>query len=72
MLRNRSGEVGLADLTIFTGDYFGGYAFRSDFEYDMSINLADLIEFYVERHRQPELSLAERESAAAVAERAVE
>ena len=25
-------------------------------------NLADLIEFYVERHRQPELSLAEQAS----------
>jgi hypothetical protein len=40
-----SGEVGLPDLTTFTNDYFGDYNFRSDFDYNLSIDLADLAKF---------------------------
>ncbi len=34
--------VDLADLAIFAGDFFGEYAFRSDFFWDGVVNLADV------------------------------
>lgn len=39
------GVVGLLDLTIFTADYYSGYTFRSDFEYNQALGLTDLTRF---------------------------
>jgi hypothetical protein len=35
-------EASLADLTAFATDYFGVYAYRSDYNWDGAINLADV------------------------------
>jgi hypothetical protein len=39
---NGSGQVELGDVTIFSGDFFGAYNYRSDFSYDTDINLLDV------------------------------
>jgi hypothetical protein len=41
---NGDGVVNLTDVTLFTTDFYGGvYAFRSDFHYDWSVNLSDVL-----------------------------
>jgi hypothetical protein len=37
--------VNLSDVSLFAGDFFGDYAFRSDFHYDGVIDLLDLTKF---------------------------
>lgn len=39
---NGSGKVELGDVTIFSEDFFGAYNYRSDFDYDLDINLLDV------------------------------
>lgn len=39
---NGSGQVELGDVTIFSGDFFGAYHYRSDFVFDLDINLLDV------------------------------
>lgn len=39
---NGSGQVELGDVTIFSGDFFGAYNYRSDFSYDTAIDLLDV------------------------------
>jgi hypothetical protein len=39
---NGSGQVELSDVTAFSGDFFGAYAFRSDFTYDGALDLLDV------------------------------
>ena len=39
---NGDSFVNLMDIVLFTVDYYGGYALRSDFQYDGVINLADV------------------------------
>jgi len=34
--------VNLTDVSLFAGDFYGGYSFRSDFYYDGVINLSDV------------------------------
>jgi len=38
-----NGSVGLGDVALFAGDFFGGYHFRSDLHRDGVINLSDVI-----------------------------
>jgi len=40
---NGDGVVNLTDVPIFAGDFFGAYAFRSDFSFDGSVNLSDVV-----------------------------
>lgn len=39
---NADGQVNLADLGLFSTDFFGDYSFRSDFFWDGVLNLADV------------------------------
>ncbi len=39
---NGDGTVDLADVSLFAGDYFGEYQYRSDFFWDGVLNLSDL------------------------------
>lgn len=39
---NGDANIDLADVAIFTGDFFSGYSFRSDFYYDGILNLLDV------------------------------
>jgi hypothetical protein len=41
---NGDGAVNLTDVPLFAGDFYGGsYAFRSDFAFDGSVNLSDVV-----------------------------
>jgi hypothetical protein len=42
---NADGVVNMIDLVEFAGDYFGPYAYRSDFVWDGTINLTDVVRF---------------------------
>ncbi|MEN8007818.1 MAG: hypothetical protein ABFS42_12435, partial [Candidatus Krumholzibacteriota bacterium] len=39
---NGDGAVNLSDVSFFSADFFGGYSFRSDFQYDGVVNLSDV------------------------------
>ncbi len=39
---NADGVVDMADLPLFASDYYGPYAYRSDFHWDGVVNLSDL------------------------------
>ncbi len=42
---NGDGAVNLTDVPLFAGDFYGGaYAFRSDFYYDGTVNLSDVVQ----------------------------
>jgi len=36
-------RVDLSDVSIFAGDFYGGYAFRADFFFDGLLNLSDIV-----------------------------
>ena len=42
---NGDGMVNMADIPPFADDYYGAYAFRSDFQWDGVINLSDVTRF---------------------------
>lgn len=49
---NADGVVDLSDVVIFAGDYFGAYNYRSDFLWDGTINLPDLVWMATGMHTQ--------------------
>ena len=40
---NGDGAINLMDVSLFAGDYFGPYDYRSDFHWDGVVNLSDLV-----------------------------